>query len=130
MQPSTRRNGLVVAAVVLVAPAIVGTTIATTGTARARVAAKVPAAQPSSAASESPGIINHRPAAATDVLGGPLLARHGIVVHYPGNGAPRLPDVPASAYLIADARTGAVLAAKDAHGLLPPASTLKVLTPP
>jgi D-alanyl-D-alanine carboxypeptidase (penicillin-binding protein 5/6) len=128
MQPSTRRNGLVVAAVVLVAPAIVGTTIATTGTARARVAAKVPAAQPSSAASESPGIINHRPAAATDVLGGPLLARHGIVVHYPGNGAPRLPDVPASAYLIADARTGAVLAAKDAHGLLPPASTLKVLT--
>jgi D-alanyl-D-alanine carboxypeptidase (penicillin-binding protein 5/6) len=36
--------------------------------------------------------------------------------------------VPDSAYLIADATTGQVLAAKDAHGLFPPASTLKVLT--
>jgi len=128
MQPSTRRNGLVVAAVAFVAPAILATTMATTGTASARIAAKVPAAQPSSAASEAPGVINHRPAAATNVIGGPLLAMHGIVVNYPGNGAPRLPDVPASAYLIADARTGAVLAAKDAHGLFQPASTLKVLT--
>ena len=41
---------------------------------------------------------------------------------------PRLPDVPASAYVIANASTGAVLAAKDPHGLYPPASTLKVLT--
>jgi D-alanyl-D-alanine carboxypeptidase (penicillin-binding protein 5/6) len=36
--------------------------------------------------------------------------------------------VPASAYVIADAKTGQVLAAKDAHGLFPPASTLKMLT--
>ncbi len=40
----------------------------------------------------------------------------------------KLPKVPASAYLIADASNGQVLAAKDAHGLFPPASTLKVLT--
>src|SRR5215468_2387083 len=61
-------------------------------------------------------------------IGGTLLARHGLVVHYPHRGVTPLPQVPASAYLIADARTGAVLAAKDAHGLFPPASTLKVLT--
>jgi D-alanyl-D-alanine carboxypeptidase (penicillin-binding protein 5/6) len=49
------------------------------------------------------------------------------VVHYPHGGRP-LPQVPASAYVIANASTGSVLAAKDAHGLFPPASTLKVLT--
>jgi len=63
-----------------------------------------------------------------DQVGGKQLASHGIVVNYPPRGAPRLPEVPASAYVIADATTGAVLAAKDAHGLYPPASTLKVLT--
>ena len=36
--------------------------------------------------------------------------------------------MPASAYVIADAATGQILAAKDPHGLFPPASTLKVLT--
>ena len=61
-------------------------------------------------------------------IGGTLLARHGLVVHYPHRGVTPLPQVPASAYVIANARTGAVLAAKDAHGLFPPASTLKVLT--
>jgi serine-type D-Ala-D-Ala carboxypeptidase (penicillin-binding protein 5/6) len=61
-------------------------------------------------------------------VGGPRLASHRIVVNYPGHGKLTLPNVPASAYVIADARTGAVLAAKDPHGLFPPASTLKVLT--
>ena len=61
-------------------------------------------------------------------VGGSELASPGVVVHYPGKGAIPLPQVPASAYVIADARTGQVLAAKDAHGLFPPASTLKVLT--
>lgn len=60
-------------------------------------------------------------------VGGPDLASHGIVVHDPPRGRP-LPTVPASAYVIANAGTGSVLAAKDAHGLFPPASTLKVLT--
>lgn len=61
-------------------------------------------------------------------IGGPLMASGGVVVNYPPHGAIRLPNVPASAYVIADANTGAVLAAKDPHGLFPPASTLKVLT--
>jgi serine-type D-Ala-D-Ala carboxypeptidase (penicillin-binding protein 5/6) len=62
-----------------------------------------------------------------DQVGGPLLASQGIVVREPRHGRP-LPRVPASAYVIADAGTGQVLAAKDAHGRFPPASTLKVLT--
>ncbi len=58
-------------------------------------------------------------------VGGARLASRGIVV---ARRARPLPPVPASAYVIANARTGQVLAAKDAHGLYPPASTLKVLT--
>lgn len=43
-------------------------------------------------------------------------------------GAPRLPrDVSALSWLVADARTGDVLAAHSAHRRLPPASTLKAL---
>ncbi|WP_120725907.1 D-alanyl-D-alanine carboxypeptidase family protein [Streptomyces hundungensis] len=43
-------------------------------------------------------------------------------------GAPALPgDVSALAYVVADARTGKVLAARNAHRKLPPASTLKTL---
>jgi serine-type D-Ala-D-Ala carboxypeptidase (penicillin-binding protein 5/6) len=62
------------------------------------------------------------------VIGGAQLARRGVIVHYPAHGARRLPKVKASAYVIADAGTGQVLAAKDPHGLYRPASTLKVLT--
>ena len=61
-------------------------------------------------------------------VGGPQMASAGVVVNYPASGASRLPNVPASAYVIANADSGAVLAAKDPHGLFPPASTLKVLT--
>jgi len=61
-------------------------------------------------------------------VGGPELAGRGIVVRYPAHGARRLPSVPASSYVIADAGTGQVLAAKDPHGHFLPASTLKVLT--
>lgn len=61
-------------------------------------------------------------------MGGRRLASKGIVVDYPAHDARRLPKVPASAYVIADAGTGQVLAAKDPHGEFGPASTLKVLT--
>jgi serine-type D-Ala-D-Ala carboxypeptidase (penicillin-binding protein 5/6) len=62
-------------------------------------------------------------------IGGPLMASGGVVVNYPAGKHPwKLPKVPASAYVIANAATGQVIAAKDAHGLFPPASTLKVLT--
>ncbi len=65
-----------------------------------------------------------RPAAAT--VGGERLASRGLVVDAPG--APALPKISASAYLLADLDTGEVLAAHDPHGRWRPASTLKVLT--
>jgi len=44
-------------------------------------------------------------------------------------GAPTLPrDLTAHGWLLADLDTGNVLAARDAHGRYPPASTLKILT--
>ncbi|MFJ5278709.1 D-alanyl-D-alanine carboxypeptidase family protein [Streptomyces parvulus] len=45
----------------------------------------------------------------------------------PGPGAPGLPDVSALSWVVADAGSGDVLAAHDAHRKLPPASTLKTL---
>jgi D-alanyl-D-alanine carboxypeptidase (penicillin-binding protein 5/6) len=45
----------------------------------------------------------------------------------PHPGAPTVPDVSALSWLVADTRTGEVLAAHDAHRKLPPASTLKTL---
>jgi D-alanyl-D-alanine carboxypeptidase (penicillin-binding protein 5/6) len=68
------------------------------------------------------------PAAQGGAQGGAQLGGHGIVVNYPAHGARKLPSVPADAYVVADATTGQVLAAKDPHGHLPPASTLKILT--
>jgi D-alanyl-D-alanine carboxypeptidase len=64
----------------------------------------------------------------TPTVGGPQLAGRGVIVNYPAHGAKPLPHVAASAYVVADAGTGQVLAAKDPHGLYRPASTLKVLT--
>ena len=61
-------------------------------------------------------------------LGGPQLARRGVIVNYPARGGRSLPHVKASAYVVADAGTGQVLAARDPHGWYRPASTLKVLT--
>jgi len=61
-------------------------------------------------------------------IGGAQLAGHGVLVNYPSGSVPRLPKVTASAWVIADAGTGQVLAAKDPHGRYRPASTLKVLT--
>ncbi|WP_282791461.1 serine hydrolase [Streptomyces sp. CC224B] len=56
-----------------------------------------------------------------------LLDRPGTQVR-PGVGAPALPgEVSALSWVVADARTGEVLAARDAHRRLPPASTLKAL---
>ncbi len=65
---------------------------------------------------------------AASIVGGPLMASTGTVVNEPKTGAQPLPNVPASAWVIANADTGQVLAAKDPHGEYGPASTLKVLT--
>jgi serine-type D-Ala-D-Ala carboxypeptidase (penicillin-binding protein 5/6) len=88
---------------------------------------------PAALASRPANSAAHRSAAsapqvARQDVGGTDLAGPGVVVNYPAKGAIPLPQVPATAYVIADANTGQVLAAEDAHGLFPPASTLKVLT--
>src|ERR1700691_2410340 len=61
-------------------------------------------------------------------IGGPQLGSRGVVGHYPARSVPGLPDIQASAFVVADADTGQVLAAKDPHGWYRPASTLKMLT--
>jgi D-alanyl-D-alanine carboxypeptidase (penicillin-binding protein 5/6) len=59
-------------------------------------------------------------------VGGDDLDTRGVVV---GDHAPRLPaGLSASGWLVADAGTGEVLAARDPHGRYYPASTLKTLT--
>jgi len=62
------------------------------------------------------------------VIGGAQLGGPGVAVNYPPGRPPKLPGVKASSWVIADAGTGQVLAAKDPHGYYRPASTLKVLT--
>jgi len=60
--------------------------------------------------------------------GGPGLARRGVVVNYPSPRSPRVPQVPASAFVVADATSGQILAARRPHARYGPASTLKILT--
>ncbi|MEV7157929.1 serine hydrolase [Streptomyces misionensis] len=55
-----------------------------------------------------------------------LLYRSGVQVR-PRRGAPEVPDLSALSWLVADAGSGQVLAASEAHRPLPPASTLKTL---
>jgi serine-type D-Ala-D-Ala carboxypeptidase (penicillin-binding protein 5/6) len=86
------------------------------------VVAALTAVAPAASAASSPPPVN--PAA----IGGAQLAGRGVIVsHAPGSG-PKLPAIKASAWVVADAGTGQVLAAKDPHGWFRPASTLKVLT--
>ncbi|MFJ9810286.1 D-alanyl-D-alanine carboxypeptidase family protein [Streptomyces sp. NPDC101158] len=54
------------------------------------------------------------------------LDRSGIQVQ-PLRGAPEVPSLSALSWVVADAATGEVLAARNAHKPLPPASTLKTL---
>lgn len=59
-------------------------------------------------------------------VGGTQLSQEGVVVNLAEGIAPP-PETTATSYLIADLTTGQVLAAKNAHLKLPPASTLKTL---
>ncbi|MCG6500410.1 D-alanyl-D-alanine carboxypeptidase, partial [Kitasatospora sp. A2-31] len=64
---------------------------------------------------------------AVGVVGGERLGRSAVQVA-PLPGAPALPSpLTGRSWLIADAATGEVLAAQNAHLPLPPASTLKML---
>src|SRR5689334_7983397 len=86
-----------------------------------------------SGASSDPGA-SSAPGAGSGAAGG---ARTGAeqpdLLRQPGTqvrlrpGAPEVPEVSALSWTLADARTGEVLAAHDAHRRLPPASTLKTL---
>jgi serine-type D-Ala-D-Ala carboxypeptidase (penicillin-binding protein 5/6) len=78
----------------------------------------------SAAKAQSPG---HTGPSST-AQGGQLMASQGTVVQYPSRSAPRVPDIPASSWVIANASTGQILAAKDPHGRFGPASTMKILT--
>jgi serine-type D-Ala-D-Ala carboxypeptidase (penicillin-binding protein 5/6) len=96
----------------------------------ARTARTATPARPTARRSAAPPVKTPQQAGSRRApVGGPQLGSRGIVVNYPVKGHHRhLPYVAASAYVIADAGTGQVLAAKDPHGLYRPASTLKVLT--
>jgi len=63
----------------------------------------------------------------SDVLGGARLAEKG-PTYVEAAGVPPLPKVKARTWVLADATTGEVLAAKNAHTERRPASTLKTLT--
>ncbi|MGO8959833.1 MAG: D-alanyl-D-alanine carboxypeptidase family protein [Streptosporangiaceae bacterium] len=80
------------------------------------------------ASAHDPASVPAPGSAAAREVGGPLMASTGIVVGNPARGALKLPKVPASAWVVANAGTGQVLAARDPHGEFGPASTLKVLT--
>jgi D-alanyl-D-alanine carboxypeptidase (penicillin-binding protein 5/6) len=98
-------------------PVLANTVLAAVGAVLAAAALAAPAA----AASPSPAAIG-------PAIGGAQLSGRGVLVNYPSGSVPRLPKIKASAWVIADAGTGQVLAAKDPHGWFRPASTLKVLT--
>jgi serine-type D-Ala-D-Ala carboxypeptidase (penicillin-binding protein 5/6) len=102
--------------------------VAALGVAALGVAA--PAAAASGGQSGAPGTGPSGAAVAAGMpqaVGGPLLSSRGVIVNAAPS-VPRLPNVQASAFVVADAGTGQVLAAKDPHGWYRPASTLKVLT--
>lgn len=60
-------------------------------------------------------------------VGGPRLAASGVIVDKPAT-VPDPPAVTDTSYVVADMSTGAIIAAKNPHAWLLPASTLKTLT--
>ncbi|KPI19815.1 Serine-type D-Ala-D-Ala carboxypeptidase [Actinobacteria bacterium OK074] len=82
------------------------------------------APSPSPSASASPSAT---PPAAMSTVGGAALGKPGTQAQL-GTGVPVLPaDITARSWIVADAESGDVLAAHNAHWRLPPASTLKML---
>ncbi|MBD0423148.1 D-alanyl-D-alanine carboxypeptidase [Streptomyces sp. TRM S81-3] len=88
------------------------------------LAITTPAAHAAPSPSASPSAT---PPAQMSVVGGARLGRPGTQVDLAG-GAPVLPkDLTARSWIVADAESGEVLAAHNAHWRLAPASTLKML---
>ena len=68
-------------------------------------------------------------AQAKSSIGGGRLGESGVIYNSAeGDGVSAPPETSALSYLVADFETGEVLAAKNPHKKLPPASTLKTLT--
>jgi len=113
------------------APAVAGTALAVAAAlGSAALGFAAPAAAASGGLSAAPATASPAfpaPASLPRAIGGSLLSSRGVIVNA-ARTVPRLPGVHASAFVIADAGTGQVLAAKDPHGWYRPASTLKVLT--
>jgi D-alanyl-D-alanine carboxypeptidase (penicillin-binding protein 5/6) len=86
-----------------------------------------PAASPHSPARPHP-TASPPPVPPDAAQGGAQLASTGTVVSPLSHSTPKLPKLKVDAFVVANAGTGQVLAAKDAHGWFRPASTLKVLT--
>ncbi|MFB8759645.1 D-alanyl-D-alanine carboxypeptidase family protein [Streptomyces nigra] len=106
----TARRGL------LVASAVLSSSLALT----VAVAHAAPGPSPSTSPSATPP-------ADMSTVGGELLGRPGTQVNLAG-GAPVLPkDLSARSWIVADAESGDVLAAHNAHWRLAPASTMKML---
>ncbi|WP_349256036.1 D-alanyl-D-alanine carboxypeptidase [Streptomyces sp. YU58] len=88
------------------------------------VAAPKPSPSPSESPSPSPSAT---PPATMSSVGGARLGQAGPQVDL-ASGVPVLPkDLTARSWIVADAESGDVLAANNAHWRLPPASTLKML---
>nr|WP_229844945.1 D-alanyl-D-alanine carboxypeptidase [Streptomyces cinnamoneus] len=86
-----------------------------------------PSATPAADGKGQPKQPPKRPPAKMSTVGGELLGRPGVQVQ-PGPGAPALPrELSGNSWLVADAESGEILAANNAHWQLPPASTLKML---
>nr|WP_246469787.1 D-alanyl-D-alanine carboxypeptidase [Streptomyces olivoverticillatus] len=98
----------------------------------ATAAPALAAPAPGPAASKSPGADAKgkppiQPPAHMSTVGGELLGKPGTQVQL-GPGAPDLPkELSGNSWIVADAESGDVLAAHNAHWKLPPASTLKML---
>ncbi|MFG3346121.1 D-alanyl-D-alanine carboxypeptidase family protein [Streptomyces sp. NPDC048018] len=99
----------------IVTPAV---RLAATGAAALLLALPVPAASAVSPAEPTPPVRSSVDPARLD--------RSGTQVQ-PLRGAPEVPSLSALSWVVADASTGEVLAARNAHKQLPPASTLKTL---
>jgi D-alanyl-D-alanine carboxypeptidase len=102
-------------------------TAASLAAAPAFAAAPAGAARAGRAPAEGPLAAAPTTAPSGETVGGPRLASRGVIAGT-APGVPAPPKIKAASYLVADADTGQVLAAKDPHGHYLPASTLKTLT--
>ena len=123
-----RRAALAVAGALLALAAVAAPAAAAAGPSGASPGAPSSGAPSSGApASRVPSSGAPSSRALPQAIGGPLLSGRGVIVNA-ARSVPSLPRVHASAFIIADAGTGQVLAARDPHGWYLPASTLKMLT--